>query len=259
MDVKYWNDFADEYDELVTDAFSYGRLHTIATTIENYASPELDAADYGCGPGKILPLLSQKFRHVYAYDFSNKLLDIARRRCEKLKNVEIAQADLSKPVDNLPVVDLIVTLNAIIMPDAKLRLQFMQGMASRIKPGGHLIMNVPSVESLLYSAFRETEWYRKEQGHTPKKAEFQTDISSLTGPRMLAQGIMYRGTEPTKHYLREELVVLVRDEMKLDLIDIVKMEYDWATDFEDDNIPDWMGEPYPWDWLVIAKAKQQTL
>ncbi len=254
MDFKYWNDFADEYDEFVIDAFTYGRRHTIASTMENHASPELDIADYGCGPGKILPFLAQKFRHVYAYDFSDKLLDIARQHSEGLKNVEIAQADLSKPVDNFPMVDVIVTLNAIIMPDAKLRLQFMRGMASRIKPGGHLIMNVPSVESLLYSAFRETEWYRK-QGYTPKKAEFQTDISSLTGPRMLAQGVMYRGTEPTKHYLREELIVLVRDEMNLDLIDILKVEYDWKTDFEDDNIPDWMGEPFPWDWLVIAKAK----
>ncbi len=254
MDVKYWNDFADEYDEFVIDAFTYGRLNTIAATLEKYASPELDVADYGCGPGKILPFLAQKFQQVYAYDFSNKLLDGARQRCKELKNVEIAQADLSKPVDDLPMVDVLVTLNAIIMPDANLRLRFMRGMASRIKPGGHLVMNVPAVESLLYSAFRETEWYRK-QGFTPKKAEFQTDISSLSGPRMLAQGVMYRGTEPTKHYLREELVVLVRDEMKLDLIDIVKMEYDWATDFEDDDIPDWMGEPYPWDWLVIAKAK----
>ncbi len=254
MDVKYWNDFADQYDEFVIDAFTYGRLNTIAATIEKYASPELDIADYGCGPGKILPFLAQKFRHVYAYDFSNKLLDIAKDSCREIKNVEISQADLSKPVDDLPMADVVVTLNAIIMPDTKLRLQFMRGMASRIKPGGHLIMNVPSVESLLYSAFRETEWHRK-NGHAPKKAEHKTDISSISRPRMLAQGVLYRGSEPTKHFLREELVVLTRDEMKLDLIDIVKMEYDWATDFEDDNIPDWMGEPYPWDWLVIAKAK----
>ncbi|MBI2759161.1 MAG: class I SAM-dependent methyltransferase [Chloroflexi bacterium] len=254
MDVKYWNDFADEYDEFVIDAFTYGRSNTIAATIERFASPELDIADYGCGPGKMLPFLARKFHYVYGYDFSDKLLDIARRHCVQLKNVEIAQADLSQPVDRLPMTDVIVSLNAVIMPDPKTRTQFMRGMASRIKPGGHLIMNVPSVESLLYTAFRETEWYRR-QGYTPQKAEFQTDISSLTGPRRLAQGVLNRGSEPTKHYLREELMVLVRDEMRLDLVDMIKMEYDWKTDFENDDIPDWMGEPYPWDWLVIAKAK----
>ena len=254
MDFQYWNGFADEYDEIVTDAFTYGRRHTIAATLEKYASPALDIADYGCGPGKLLPFLSQRFRQVYAYDFSDKLLDIAKQRCEGIRNIEIARVDLTGSVDELPAVDVIVTLNAIIMPDAKPRLQFMRGMASRIKPGGHLIMNVPSVESLLYSAFRETEWYRK-QGSTPRKAESQTDTSSLTRPRLLAQGILVRGSEPTKHYLREELIVLVRDEMKLDLIDLVKMEYDWKIDFEDEDVPDWMGEPFPWDWLVIAKAK----
>jgi hypothetical protein len=51
------------------------------------------------------------------------------------------------------------------------------------------------------------------------------------------------------------LVVLVRDEMDLDLLDILKVEYDWKTEMEDDRVPDWMSEPFPWDWLVIAKAR----
>jgi len=24
---------------------------------------------------------------------------------------------------------------------------------------------------------------------------------------------------------------------------------------EDDHVPGWMREPFPWDWLVIAKAR----
>jgi hypothetical protein len=139
------------------------------------------------------------------------------------------------------------------MPDTNLRLNFLRGMASRIKTGGHLILDVPSMESILYDAFRETELYRK-QGRSIRKAEKMVDVSSLTRPRMLSQGVLYRGGEPTKHYLREELIVLVRDEMKLDLLDILKLEYDWKIEMEDDQLPDWMGEPFPWDWLVIAKA-----
>ena len=216
MDVKYWNQFAHEYDDFVIDAFTYGRTHMVGEQIKRFAAPDLDVADFGCGPGKVLPFLAKKFHKVYAYDFSDRLLEFARERCQGLDNVEIAQADLSQPVEHLPLVDVIVSLNAVIMPEPKPRLQFLRGIASRLKPAGTLILNVPSVESLLYSAFRETEWYRK-QGHSPKKAEFLTDISSLTGPRMLAQGVLYRGTEPTKHYLREELIVLARDEMQLEL------------------------------------------
>ncbi len=252
MDVNYWNNFAHEYDDLVTDAFTYGRSNILAEVIQRYASPDLEAADFGCGPGKMLPFLSSKFLKVYGYDFSDRLLEYARKRCRGLKNVGIRNADLTQSVDHLPRVDVAISLNAAIMPDLQLRLAFLQGMSSRLKPGGHLILNVPSVESLLYCAFRETEWHRR-NGHPPQRAEKLTDISSLSGPRMTAHGILKRGEEPTKHYLREELIVLIRDEMHLDLLDLLQMQYDWKTELEEDEIPDWMGEPYPWDWLVIAK------
>jgi hypothetical protein len=78
------------------------------------------------------------------------------------------------------------------------------------------------------------------------------DASYITQPKRTAQGIFIRGTEPTKHYLREELIVLVRDEMKLEVLDVLKMEYDWKIEMEDD-VPEWMGEPYPWDWILVAK------
>ena len=253
MDINYWNDFAHQYDDMVIDAFTYGRSNMVSAAIDRFASPDLDVADFGCGPGKLLPWLAAKFQNVYGYDFSDNLLGIAQKRCKGLPNVVIKNADLSQPVDRLPMVDVAVSLNAALMPDTDLRLNFLRGMASRIKTGGHLILDVPSMESILYDAFRETELYRR-QGRSTRKAEKMVDVSSLARPRMLSQGVLYRGGEPTKHYLREELIVLVRDEMKLDLLDILKLEYDWKIEMEDDQVPDWMGEPFPWDWLVIAKA-----
>jgi SAM-dependent methyltransferase len=257
MDEEYWNGFAQEYDEFVIDAFTYGRSHDVGTQIKKYASPDLHAADFGCGPGKLLPYLASKFGKVYGFDFSEKLLDIARARCEGIQNVEIAQADLTQPVGSLPIVDVIVSLNAAIMPNTRARLRFLRGMASRLKPGGILILNLPSVESLLFTAFRETEWYRR-MGLSPREAESETDITSLTGPRRAAQGVFNRGTEPTKHYLREELIVLVRDEMQLELLEINKMEYDWAIEFEVDEIPAWLADPYPWDWILTARAPERS-
>jgi hypothetical protein len=49
------------------------------------------------------------------------------------------------------------------------------------------------------------------------------------------------------------LIVLARDEMKLEVLDVLKMDYDWKIEMEDDNVPEWMGEPYPWDWILIAR------
>ncbi|MFZ5881118.1 MAG: class I SAM-dependent methyltransferase, partial [Chloroflexota bacterium] len=216
MDVNYWNEFAHEYDEHVIDAFTYGRSKTVGQQVKRFASPEKDVADFGCGPGKVLPYLSEKFRRVYAYDFSDRLLEAARKRCEGLPNVQIAQADLSQPVEHLPMVDVVVSLNAVLMPDPELRMNFLRGMASRLKPGGHLVLNVPSVESLLYSYFRETEWYRREEGKSPREAEALVDAGYIIQPTKTAQGVFIRGTEPTKHYLREELIVTARDDMRLE-------------------------------------------
>src|ERR1700690_668477 len=139
MDVNYWNDFADQYDDMVIDAFTYGRSNMLSGVIERFASPDLDVADFGCGPGKLLPWLSAKFRKVYGYDFSDKLLGIAKKRCKDLPNVIIKNADLSRPVDRIPMVDVAVSMNAVLMPDTGLRLNFLQGMASRLKTGGHLV------------------------------------------------------------------------------------------------------------------------
>ena len=252
MDVNYWNGFADEYDEHVIDAFTYGRSKMIGQQVKRFASREKDVADFGCGPGKMLPYLSEKFRTVYGYDFADKLLESARRRCAGFENVHVVYADLSQPVDSLPLVDVAVSLNAVLMTDPDLRMNFLRGMASRLKPGGHLILNVPSVESLLFSYFRETEWNRRE-GMSPREAEANVDASYIIQPTYTAQGIFIRGTEPTKHYLREELLVLARDEMKLEALDVVKMEYDWKTEMEQDQVPEWMGEPYPWDWILVAR------
>ena len=149
-------------------------------------------------------------------------------------------------------VDVIVSLNAVLMPDPELRMSFVRGMASRLNSGGHLILNVPSVESLLFSYFRETEWYRRE-GHSPREAEELVDASYIIQPMRTAQGVFIRGTEPTKHYLREELIVMARDEMNLKVLDVLKMEYEWKIEMEDDEVPEWMGEPYPWDWILVAK------
>src|SRR5512139_1808992 len=111
MDEEYWNKFAHEYDDFVIDAFTYGRSHMVGQQIKRFASPKLTVADYGCGPGKLLPYLAGKFSKAFGYDFSEKLLDIARERCKSIPNIEIDQADLTQSVAHLPQVDVIISLN----------------------------------------------------------------------------------------------------------------------------------------------------
>ena len=68
-------------------------------------------------------------------------------------------------------------------------------------------------------------------------------------------GIFYRGGKPIQHYLLEELFVRVRDEINLEVRDIGKMEYDWNSEMEDEGVPERMADPFPWDWLALARIK----
>ena len=66
----------------------------------------------------------------------------------------------------------------------------------------------------------------------------------------LANGIVSLDGVQTKHHLREELEVVLR-EVGFKPLEITKVEYSWNTEFND--APRWMREPYPWDWMALAE------
>ena len=57
---------------------------------------------------------------------------------------------------------------------------------------------------------------------------------------------------PHKHYLKEELQLLLANEGFI-AEDIQKIEYNWDTEFI--KPPKWLKEPRPWDWMVVARKK----
>ena len=53
---------------------------------------------------------------------------------------------------------------------------------------------------------------------------------------------------PHKHYLKEELQLLLND-AGFTAEDFQKIEYNWDTEFI--RPPKWLKEPKPWDWMVV--------
>lgn len=66
----------------------------------------------------------------------------------------------------------------------------------------------------------------------------------------IRQGNVEIDNIPTKHYLKEELQYLLKNE-GFRIIKTEKIEYDWKTEFN--NPPRWLNDPYPWDWMVLAQ------
>ena len=125
-------------------------------------------------------------------------------------------------------------------------------LCSHIRSEGHLVLVVPSLESALYTDYRLIDWNLR-SGMSPGNAVrsgFRPN-KGMNIPR-LRQGIVKIDDIDTKHYLKEELIVLLENR-GMRVIEIEKIEYSWETEF--DQPPRWMKEPFPWDWLCVAGKK----
>ena len=67
----------------------------------------------------------------------------------------------------------------------------------------------------------------------------------------ILQGNAEIDSVPTKHYLKEELQLLLSNDGFV-AEDFQKIEYEWDTEFL--KPPKWLTEPKPWDWMAVARS-----
>ncbi len=249
MDRAYWDGVALNYDDKILDALKSDRQGVIRGTIEKHASKRRVAADFGCGVGKTLRLLSKCFSFVDAFDLSSKNIELARRKCRRLPNVRYHHCDLSTGGLTSPCVDFAVSINVLLTPSQEIRAGILRTMGGGIRKGGKLLLVTPSLESALYCDFRLTEWNMRE-GFAHEDARKDGLASGSKKDGGVANGIIGVDGVPTKHYVREELEVVLRD-AGFEPLETRKVEYEWRTEF--DEVPSWLREPYPWDWMVLAR------
>ncbi len=94
--------------------------------------------------------------------------------------------------------------------------------------------------------------WNEKRGRSHKQALRAAYPPDADKDHLARQGILPIDGVATKHFLREELHVLLAGH-KLEMQEALKIEYTWDTECEDP--PSWMRAPYPWDWLVVAKRK----
>ena len=72
MNKPYWDQIADGFDDAVFDVLGQDRKKVVLKYINEFASKDSIAADYGCGVGRHLGLLAERFAFVHGIDFSGK-------------------------------------------------------------------------------------------------------------------------------------------------------------------------------------------
>lgn len=250
MDRAYWDALGDAYETEIFSVREHDTAGLVAAHIARLAKPAHIAADLGCGVGKFTPLLAQSFARVHACDLSPRLLARARRACREWDNIDFLQTDLGRVRHPFAPVDFVLCVNVLIMADLNARMGALRAVAAQVKTGGHLVLVTPSAESMFYTQFRRIDWCLREG--LACDAAIRDSVPAHGSVRALHQGIRPIEGVPTKHHLREELLVLLHDH-EMDVLSIEKLTYPWHTEFE--NPPAWMEGPLPWDWLVVARRK----
>jgi len=253
MSQSHWDKIAPCYDSEIFDVLANDCNGTVLSHISRFASKKSVAGDFGCGVGKFLPTLSTQFRLVHAMDISGACLKVAQARYSHLPNIEYQKVDLADDSARLKKVDFALNVNVAIMACRRTLAGILKKISRSLKPGGHFVLVVPSLESMLFAEFRLIQWNLK-TGMTHAQA-ISASVEEAEGSLdlRLEEGMVDIDGVATKHYLKEELIVLLK-ELRFEIEAIEKVEYDWSTEF--DQPPRWMKEPYPWDWLILSKKRK---
>lgn len=253
MDARHWDELAPRYESEVFNVLAHDRGGQIARSIAASGGPRSIASDLGCGPGRFLPVLAQNFRRVYAVDHSAQLIEQAQAACRRLDNVHYVVADVAALAGRVPPVHFALSVNALLTPDLELQRDTLDVYAEHVRPGGMLLLVVPSLESAHLSRQMLIEWNLSE-GATPQAAiHSEFPAASSTEASLARCGVLDTGGVPTKHFLREELIALLQLR-RFRVQSVIKLQYPWTTEFH--SPPDWLQEPYPWDWMVLAERQR---
>jgi SAM-dependent methyltransferase len=240
---KHWDAIGESYDDQIFDVFRSNKEGKLQKYLKKHANKKHRATDFGCGTGKAFQYLAPSFQDVVAVDISERLIDIAK--ASNHANITYKQMDLTEKDLDLPPTDFAFCCNVAILPEQEGNQSILKNIERTLKSRGAALVVVPSLESALYSSWRLVEWYRKEgvDSHEIPNGE----LSFFNEKQDIAQGVVFIDGVATKHYLESEIEVLF-DRMNLTINTLDRLEYDWNTEF--DSPPKWMGEPYPWDWLI---------
>lgn len=245
MDRKYWEKIAPNYNDEIFDVLKNDKKRIIVSAIKKAAAKTKTAIDIGCAIGKWLPVLSPAFKKVYAVDISKENLAIAKRLYPEFSNVDYVRADLSNPRAKLPLCDVGICINAILTDSLEKRNVFFVNLKKCIKKNGDLILVIPSLESSMLTSVIRQRWDPdKDANSVFKKNKSGFQLKNILHGNAEIDGV------PTKHYLKEELQLLLSKE-GFKTKEFQKIEYEWRTEFL--KPPTWLKDPKPWDWMVVAR------
>src|SRR5690606_27630117 len=96
MNERDWDQVAEVFEEEIFNVPANDTRGVIERWVNDLAVPGAVATDLGCGVGRTLPMLADRYDRVYAVDVSRQCLAVAAEACAAHENITYVHADLSK-------------------------------------------------------------------------------------------------------------------------------------------------------------------
>ncbi|MFA6097411.1 MAG: methyltransferase domain-containing protein [Candidatus Paceibacterota bacterium] len=253
---EYWNrnENTEEYEKNNFSIFSdtKARRHILSRLDMVLKDPHSIVADLGCGPGHILPYLSERCSVVVKIDYAENMLKEAQKRNSNLTNIVYRVGDMRKLNEWYGKFDVVVATNSIL-PGSILEADAMiKEIYRSLKDGGEFVAVMASIETSNYLArlqferligegLSEAEAVEKIRKEYEEVKKFDGIFGFMRdGPDNLVQ----------KYFYRDEIMFMMRKAgFKLKSIGKVRYSWEHCRKYGYDYFPD-HDEIY--DWLVMA-------
>lgn len=248
-----WSESAAKYDEEFLDPFRdhvENPLLRMIEAIDPAQAAQMHVADLGCGTGPLLQVLIDKFQQVYALDFAAEMLTACRARLgepesQKVVFLNRAMHELDDLAGKL---DLAFSVNSLVMPDLRVVDTTLRSIFRSLKPGGHFMGVVPSIDAIHHHTLMLWDVYL-DQGYSMEEAERLVGTHIEHHMYDFALGRFRFGDLYQKFWQPDELVYHLKKAGFSD-VKMVKLEYPW-----DDSLAGYKhlkDHPRTWDWTFDA-------
>lgn len=248
-----WSESAAQYGSEFLDPFRDSVVNPLLAMlgeIDAEASKTMTAADLGCGTGPLLPYLLNQFKDVVALDFASEMLAQCRERlgAEKSGRVRYLNRAMHELDDLSGTLDVAVTVNSLVMPDLRVVDKTLRAIFAALKPGGHFLGVVPSIDAIHHHGLMLWDAYL-DQGYSMEEAEKLVATHMEHHMYNFAFGRFRFGQLDQKFWQPEELRYHLA-KAGFTRIRMVKLEYPW-----DDSLAGYKilkNHPKTWDWTFEA-------
>ena len=231
---EYWDTLAGNWEQEIFNTLANDRQGVIRGELERVADGTARVADFGCGVGLYLPLLSRLFGTVHGFEQSRACVQRCRGLSRGLDNVTLHNTGTA-PRRFRGHFDVVLCVNVALHPQRWYGV--MRSAVSLLKDGGWLIAVVPALDSARLVA-------RVEFGDaTPQPGE---------GPDATRPGVVLIDGIPTKHFRAGELRGALST-CGAPLRRLRPVEYEWHS-YGLKPAAQWRAT-LPWDWLLVSRKK----